>query len=237
MKRTESKKIPCVIVLSLLFACAAPAQFVISESTGLVEPSFRGDPNTTWFGWGPNSFEGATQDEIIDDPAPTIGTTTTGISFTQNPNNDVLASSDNIYSGAAPATDLLLQIPTSGTVGDGFTTIIVQGRTAFGGYDIPPSLQPISGIEPTFAIGPNAIGSGQFWAKYEIPGNLAAYALTIGLPAESFISIAELQFDTYWSATAFATDLAIVPEPSVLALFWVGIVGALALRKRSRAVR
>lgn len=225
---------PLVSVTLLLGTANTPAQFVIQTSGGLFDPSFRGAANTTWFGWGPNSFEGATANELIDNPSPTIGTTTTGISFTQNPGNDVLASSDNIYTGTALGTDLLLQIPTAGNLGSGFTTIIVQGRTAFGGYDTPPSFQPISGLNPVFTVGPNANGAGQFWAKYEIPGNLATYDLTIQLPTASFISIAELEFDTQWSPAAFATDLAVVPEPGVVTI--AGLAG-MALLLRARAVR
>ena len=228
------KKTLCLTVLSVFAANVATAQFVINSSSGLFDPSFRGQANTTWFGWGAGSFEGATQNELIDNPAPSIGTTTLGISFTQNPANDILASSDNIYTGTSAATDLLLQIPTSGTLGSGFTTIIVQGRTAFGGYDTPPSLQPISGISAIFEVGPNANGSGQFWAKYELPGNSAAYDLTINLATASFISIAELEFDTYWSPTAFAADFTVVPEPSTFALLGLGAVAGFALRKRSR---
>ena len=215
-------------------ATTASAQFVINSSTGLFDPAFRGQANTTWFGWGPGRFEGTTQNELIDNPAPNIGTTINGISFTQNPGNDILASSDNIYSGAAAATDLLLAIPTSGNVGSGFTTIIIQGRTAFGGYDIAPSFQPISGINPLFAVGPNANGAGQFWAKYELPGNLESYDLTVNLPTGSFISIAELEFDTQWSATSFAADVAVVPEPGTMAF---SALGGLALLLRVQKLR
>jgi hypothetical protein len=227
------KKTLCLTLLSALAVNVASAQFVINNSPGLFDPSFRGQPNTTWFGWGPGSFEGSTQNELIDNPAPSIGTTSLGISLTQNPANDILASSDNIYTGAALATDLLLQLPTSGSVGSGFTTIIVQGRTAFGGYDTPPGFQPILGINPIFEVGPNANGSGQFWAKYELPGNSTVYDLTIRLDSASFISIAELEFDTYWSPTGFSTDFAVVPEPSALALLGMGLTAGF-LRLRSR---
>jgi hypothetical protein len=233
---TDMKKSIASLALLALVAGAADAsaQFVINSSTGLFDPSFRGGPNTTWFGWGPGRFEGTTANELIDNPAPNIGTTLTGTSFTQNPANDILASSDNIYSGAAAATDLLLAIPTSGTIGSGFTTIIIQGRTAFGGYDTAPSFQPISGINPLFEVGANANGSGQFWAKYELPGNLASYDLTVNLPAASFISIAEFEFDTQWSATSFAADVAVVPEPGTIAL---SVLGGLALLFRVQKLR
>ncbi|HMP84934.1 MAG TPA: hypothetical protein PKA41_19760, partial [Verrucomicrobiota bacterium] len=110
-----------VIVAAGLLAVAATAnaQFGINGSSGLFDPSFRGAANTTWFGWGYGSFEGAVNNELIDNPATTIGTAPLGVSFTQNPGNDILSSSENIYTGAAGATDLLFALPTSGTAGSG----------------------------------------------------------------------------------------------------------------------
>lgn len=230
MKHLVAASILCA---TLAGVTVTNAQFVISSGTGLFDPSFRGAANTTWFGWGYGGFEGSVNNELIDNPAATIGAAPVGVSFTQSPANDILSSSENIYTGAAGATDLLLGIPTSGTSLSGFTTIIVQGKTAFGGYDIAPLFAEISGVTPSFAVGLNSLGQGQFWAKYEIPGNESGYNLTVSLAAMSFISIAELEVDTYWSATSFAPDSALVPEPSVVALCGLGMLALFGARRRS----
>lgn len=228
------KKLFCLILVGTLAANLASAQFVINTSSGLFDPSFRGAANTTWYGWGPGKFDGLTNDELIDNPAPSFGTTTLGVSFTQATTFDILSSGNNIYSSMAGATDLLLTIPTLGTPGSGFTTLIIQGKTAFGGSGVAPVFNDILGYSPMFEIGNNATASGQFWAKYEIAGNLSSYNLAVTLAAASFTSIAELEVDTYWSATGFSTDTAVVPEPSALALLGLGSFAGLVLNKRSR---
>jgi hypothetical protein len=216
------KRLFCLTLVGVLAANLAAAQFVINSSPGLFDPSFRGQANTTWFGWGPGSFDGASNNELIDNPAPTIGTTTVGVSLTQSTAFDILSSGNNIYTATAGATDLLLNLPTSGTTGSGFTTLIIQGRTAFGSYAPAPVFNSVGGVSAIYAQANNANGAGQFWAKYEIAGNQSAYDLAITLVAESFTSIAELQVDTYWSATGFAPDTAVVPEPSTLGLLGLG---------------
>jgi hypothetical protein len=227
------KKLICLTLVGALAANIASAQFVINTSTGLFDPSFRGAANTTWFGWGSGSFDGLTNDELIDNPAPSFGTTTTGMTLNQSTAFDILSSGNNIYTSTQPATDLLLDLPTSGPPGSGFTTLIIQGRTAFGGYDIPPFFNEVAGVSPTYAQGYNANGAGQFWAKYDIAGNLSSYNLAITLAAASFTSIAELEVDTYWSATGFAPDTVTVPEPSALAL--LGLSGIAIACKRRKA--
>jgi hypothetical protein len=228
------KKLFCLTLVGALAANIASAQFVINNSVGLFDPSFRGLANTTWFGWGSGSFDGASNNELIDNPATTIGTTTLGVSLTQSTAFDILSSGNNIYTSTAGATDLLLSLPTSGSLGSGFTTIIVQGKTAFGGFGVAPFFNDIAGVSPIFEVGDNATASGQFWAKYEIAGNLSSYNLAITLAAVSFTSIAELEVDTYWSATGFAADIAVVPEPSALALVGVGSFVAFGLKQRAR---
>lgn len=228
------KKVLCLAVVGALAANVVSAQFVINSSPGLFDPSFRGQANTTWFGWGPGSFDGLTNDELIDNPAPTIGTTTAGVSLTQSTAFDILSSGNNIYTGTAGATDLLLNLPTSGTTGSGFTTLIIQGRTAFGSYAPAPVFNDIGGVGAAFAQVNNANGAGQFWAKYEITGNQSDYNLAVTLIAGSFTSIAELEVDTYWSATGFAPDTAVVPEPGMLALLALGSLAGLGLKPRAR---
>ena len=232
------KRATCLSLLAgLMCAASVPAfaQFNISTGTGLFDPTFRGSANTTWFGWGPGSFDGLTNDETIDNPAPTIGTLTVGLSFTQSPTgNDILAGSDNIYSSTAGATDLLFDIPTLGTVGFGYTTIIVQGRTAFGGYGVEPSFGDIAGVSPSVTFDLNANGAGQFWVRYEITGNAASYDLAVGLAASSFTSIAELEFDTVWSADGFALDsVTPVPEPGAMSLLGLGALAFGLIRRRN----
>ena len=229
------KKMFCLAVAGVLGVHAASAQFVINNGTGLFAPSFRGSANSTWFGWGSGSFDGLTNDEIIDNPTPTFGTTVAGLSFTQTPtSHDILSSGNNIYTGgAAGNTDLLFSLPTSGTVGSGFTTIILQGKTAFGGFGSEPLFSLIGGTGATYVSGANLAGSSQFWAKYEIVGNLPIYNLAVTL-ANANISISEVQIDTYWSATGFAADTAVVPEPSSLALVALGSFAVVARKRRSR---
>lgn len=233
------KKLFCLTLVGALAANIASAQFVINSSSGLFDPSFRGAANTTWFGWGSGKFDGLTNNELIDNPAPSFGTTTLGVSFTQSTAFDILSSGNNIYTAGAPATDLLLTIPTSGTPGSGFTTLIIQGKTAFGSFGIAPAFADIAGVSATFELGMNAglpAPSGQFWAKYEIAGNLSSYDLAITLAENSNTSIAELEVDTFWSATGFSTDVAVVPEPTALALLGLGSFAGLVLKKRARKI-
>lgn len=215
-------KLFCLTLVGVAAAHVASAQFAINTATGLFDPAFRGQAHTTWFGWSSGSFDGSSNNELIDNPVTTIGTTTAGVSLTQSTAFDILSSGNNIYTSTADATDLLLAIPTSGAVGSGHTTVIIQGKTAFGGFSTPPLFNDIAGVSATYAAGDNLAGAAQFWAKYEIAGNLASYDLAITLAAASFTSIAELEVDTLWSATGFAPDTAAVPEPSVLALVGLG---------------
>lgn len=226
---------PLVVGTLLAGVASAQAQFNIETGTGLFAPSYRGTANTTWFGWGPGSFDGATDNELIDNPAPTLGTTTIGVTLNQDPViNDILSGSNNIYTGFAGVTSLTLDIPTSGTEGSGFTTIIVQGRALFGGFGTAPALSDIAGVSPTFVTSNNANGAGQFWAKYEIPGNATSYDLDISFAAASHTSIGELQIDAGWSASGYSSDLAVVPEPSTWTLLGLGMAATFGWMKRSR---
>jgi hypothetical protein len=233
----------CLVALG---SAASGAPFEINSSAGLFAPSFRGGSNTTWFGWGPGTFDGAPNDELIDSPAPNLGTTTAGVSFGQLDANDYLSGSNNIYSGGF-SLNLVIGVPTAGTPGSGFTTIIVQGRTIFGGYPTGDygndlTFGPVSGVNPTYVQGTNMAAQGQFFAKYEIPGNAASY--TVNIPASaSPVSIAELQVDTQWSAAGFAGDSAIIPEPATILLMAIGLIPLarrwhwLKARRASQAVR
>jgi hypothetical protein len=163
-----------------LFAAPANAQlYTISSATDTFVPSFRAEENTTYFGWSPGTFDGGANNELMENPAPTLGDTPGTLD--QVGTADILAMSNNIFIGTAGRTETLsLTVPTAGIPGeDGFTTLIIQGRTLAGA---PPSnaivnypiFGPIDGVLPTFVIGLNANvpgagqGQGQWWAKYEL---------------------------------------------------------------------
>lgn len=220
------------------FALPVQAQFIIESSSAIFAPSFRDATNTdfgntTWWGWSPGSFDQTIDNELIDSPPVTLGIGGLDGTLNQASTNDILASSNNIYTGTFVAEALNFSIPTNGTVGSGFTTIIVQGRTAFGGWNVTPGgFSDIAGISPSVVFGNNALSRGQFWAKYEIPNNAASYALTLTVP--DFTSIAEITVDTQWSPTSFALDTAVVPEPSSALLMLIGSAGLIALRARRK---
>jgi hypothetical protein len=217
------------------FAASASAQFTISTSSGLFTPSFRDLTNndlanTTFFGWGPSTgwgvsgnfaFDGLTDNELIDNPPALQGIGGLTGTLNQIGTNDVLSSSNNIYTSTFTDQYLRLEIPVQGVAGTGFTTIIVQGRTVFGGYPSNSAADfefpTLGGAPAQVVVGPNAAGRGQFWVKYEIAGQAAQYTLDFGL-RPGFVSVAELQVDTQWSESGFAPDTAqAVPEPSAFA--------------------
>lgn len=233
--------------MSVLAVASSDAQLVIGSSPGVFTPSFR-DPlntdagNTTFFGWGPGTgwftqthfrFDGSTLNSRIDNPFASQGVG--GLTGTLNQIEDytILASSGNIYSGhETPEVHLSIQVPTNGGV-DGFTTIILQGRTAFGGFndELLPLFGAVGTVEPDVVFGMNAMGQGQFWVKYELPGSAPSYLLDITLQAHSSTSIAELTVDTQWSTTGYAPDtVQAVPEPGSIALLFAGMA-PLALRR------
>jgi hypothetical protein len=244
---------PLAAATFLLMTLAASGQFIISDSPGLFTPSFRDLTNTdlgnsTFFGWGPSTgwgtsgnfrFDGTTDNDRIDLPPALQGVGGLTGTLQQLSDNTILAGSNNIYTAAFEDEYLRLQIPTNGTVGSGFTTIILQGHTAFGGFatnttndfDFPL----LAGATPNVVVGVNAAGQGQFWAKYEIPGNAASYQLDFGLLTEN-VSMSELQVDTKWRNTSFAPDTATaIPEPSSAALFVT--LGAFLIGRRPHAAR
>jgi hypothetical protein len=125
---------------------------------------------------------------------------------------------------------LQLQIPINIVPGGLFTTIILQGSTAFGGFGTAPAFSDIFGVSPTVVIGTNLTTSAQFWAKYEIPSGSISQTALIDLSTHT--SIANLTVDTYHSSTGYATDTAqAIPEPTALA-FVAGGVGMLLMRRR-----
>lgn len=254
-----SSLVVCGLLAAALQAAPLHAQFVIETSTGLFTPSFRGDANTTWFGWGNGTFFGdpipPSSTRILNNIAPTLGTVglAEGVQFFQNDRFDdpfvgIGSSSGNIYKGGAgpfskPAIDLTMVIPTDGVVGTGFTTIIIQGTSltsgSFGAAEAflinQPIFQNIGAVSPFFLMATSDDNRAQFWAEYKLPGNAAEYTVTISFPEtinSEPLSIAGMTVDSYWSSTGFAMDtVQAVPEPGSVLLLAVG-AGLLALRRR-----
>ncbi len=236
----------CIVLVSS--AIPAVAQFNISTGVNTFAPSFRDLANTdanstSYWGWGSGSFDGATNNELIDFPAVTLGAGGADGTLSQGADlRDILSSGNSIYTftftNAGNPLTLNFGVPTNGSVGTGFTTIILQGMTANFGTDttfpVGAFIFPqVGGVSPTVAIGQNNASPfklGQFWAKYEIPGNATSYNIGLGLAAEH-ISISRLVVDTQWSATGYAPDTAVVPEPTSVMLTIMG-TSALMLRRR-----
>lgn len=230
----------CVTTLAFGIS-AAHAEFIINSSTGLFTPSFRGNTNTSYFGWlggGTNTgFDSNLSDEtlageVINNPTPNLGTPPATWGLVQQELVDVLSSSNSIYNMTTAPVNFDLTTSSTGGSG-GFTTIIIQGRTAFGPFPSSSAIQfgTVEGVNPTFAIGDNAGGGAQFWAKYEIPGYLGSYTIPFTLTQTS-VSIAEMTVDTQWSSSGFAPDTAVVPEPASLSAILTG--SAMLLRRRRR---
>jgi hypothetical protein len=241
---------------ALLFSAAAASAQThrpISEATGLFAPDFRGGSNTTYFGWTYGNWDGN-----VDTPPPNVdiinGTPNIGSGFgtllTQATPSDIISGSNNIYSDvpAINSVGLSLAIPTSGTVGTGFTTIIIQGTGLNGAmFGLDSGLDTfgfgtINGIAPSYIYNDNALLATQFWAKWELPGNAASYTVNITgfdintTPGDEFvfpISITDMVVDTQWSATGYANDTALVPEPSsaLMVLSGTALLGVLRRRR------
>jgi len=230
-----------ILISTFLLACAvsANAQNDISTAFGLFTPSFRDASNTdanntTYFGWANGSFDGSVPNNLIDNPPVTLGVGGQDGTLNQIGSDDILSGSMNIYTSTFPATTLEIDIPTVGTAGSGFTTIIVQGQTLFGGFNgTPGTFGALGGATPELVFGSNAAGSSQFWAKYEIAGNASSYTLDWTLPG--FTSIAGLSVDTQWSSTGFAPETTVVPEPSTALLTSLGAGMLVLLRRRRRS--
>jgi len=227
---------PFVVALVMIGVSAPAATAVthnISTSTGLFTPSFRGGADTTWVGW--DTFDDGNPDplnELILDVTPDIGTD--GGSFSTNNAEDHRSSSTNYYSGSG-SVDETITFDVARGPADGFTTIIVQAKTAFGPFGEPVAFGDIDGNSPVeYVAGPNAVGGpgqSQLLVKYEIEGLVSVNSFIISSGSFSFTSYDQFVIDTQWSETGYAPDTAIVPEPASLAL--LGLGGMALLRRRS----
>ncbi|GEP41834.1 beta strand repeat-containing protein [Brevifollis gellanilyticus] len=200
----------------IVIAASQPT-FKIDQVAGIIAPTTRGAANTTWFGW--DTFCDPGFDNVpINDSTPDIGTTTTGVSFVTTNAQDHISSTRNLYVAAGTLAEEVTVV-TSGVphATEGFTTIIAQAVTAFGGFPSSSlSFGSIEGIAPQVVVANNINGSGQAWAKWKIPGNKASYTFTVTGPAnQSGWSFDKFVVDTHFSPTAYQPDTITTGNPAL----------------------
>jgi hypothetical protein len=237
-----------LVLLVVLFGSVSHAViYDITQQSGLIAPAFRGDANTTFFGWNEGQFFGqpvpSSATRILNNPVTSTGNVGlgSGVQFYQddrssNPFVMIGSSAGNIYTGIGPigkqAAATMMAPASPGVVGSGFTTIVIQGRTTtaggFSSLDLLLSNYPvfssINGVSPNFVIAGNTSSQGQWWAQYNVPGSATNYTIGLTFPGGSTtapISIAGMSVDTYWSPTSYA-NVSAVPEPSSIALLLLG---------------
>ncbi len=242
-------------------ALTAPALGATLDLTqpGVVAPSLRGGPATTWFGW--DSFDGtdtpapAGFGKILDDATPDLGTYAgTDARIVQDASLTFghRSASDSYYTGFRPidvAGDTIT-VPTDGSVGaTGFTTIVLQLFALGGGGGAPPGtpgvdnailgfeFDPIAGVSPDVFYatdeGVAAEGKGHYLVVYELPGNEATYDLRFS-STRSSRALDLIIVDTLYAETAGAfDDVVVVPEPATAGA--LGALACVALRRRRRS--
>lgn len=238
-------------VLWLTAACfalsaVAPAEtFVLGEANGIVAPSTRGSANTTFFGWDAFGNDGdGIAGGVIDDTTPDIGLNPGGVRiFTTNGEDHTPFNPDtgpgsagNLYTFTGSVAEHVI-VTTSGVVGTGFTTIIVQAISAAQGnptlFSGIPVFSDIDGVTPTLIHGLNANGIEQLLARWDLTGNQTTYDLDFSGPINHY-SNDKFVVDTHWSATGFQPDqFTATPEPGRAMLAVLGLLGMAFRRHRS----
>jgi hypothetical protein len=201
--------------------------FTLNQVSTVVAPSSRGSANSTWFGWELFDNPNGNQVDPINDATPDIGTTTTGVSIVTTNSQDHIASSGNLYVGTGLQLSEEVTVATLGTPGsNGTTTIIAQAVTGGGSFlsSAPITFSAISGVNPTVVTTANAVGKGQVWARWDVPGNAATYTFTMTSPVvpppsggPAGISIDKLVVDTVWrpSGAGPQPDIARTTTPAI----------------------
>lgn len=126
-----------LMVASLAAAVGSSAHaqlYTISTATDTFIPSYRAEEGSSYFGWASGTFDGGANNELMENPAPTLGSALGTLD--QLGTEDILAGSNNIFNGTAGRNETLsLTIPTAGVPGeDGFTTIIIHELTQMKGH-------------------------------------------------------------------------------------------------------
>jgi hypothetical protein len=216
-------------VLALSLVSASAATYVISEQPGLIAPSTRGASNTTHYGW--DTFnEPADRAVPINDNSPDLGTAVAGALFRTTNGEDHVLGSGNFYLFAGTPAEEVTAV-SAGVLGTGFTSVILQGVTAFDPFPGAWTFDSVGGVTPTVVQGVNGAGFGQFWVKYDFPGNEANYVIPFNAGGPHY-SIDRFTVDTVWNAGGFSPDFAMaVPEPAAAAGGLLAL-GALFFRRR-----
>jgi len=121
-----------------------------------------------------------------------------------------------------------ITVPTNGTVGSGFATIILQSRrrTGFGAFadrNRAEQHRRSRSSRSRDRSTPPALASS---AKWKIPGNEAGCTIAISGPTnQAHFSFDKVMVDTLWSATGYQGDSMAAEEPAILTRFAAAVGG------------